>query len=242
MWAGSDDSSAQRRTLLYAVADRDQGVVNRYKDAAAQVTGDQADTATKLTETQAELDLARVDEAQAQADLNSAQLEVAVTTVGGNIVIHGFSFPVASPHTFRQDFGDPRLPGTAQAHAHEGCDVAAAEGTSLFAAERGDHHPAQFGWPGWDRAVDQGRERDVLLLRALVGVRARPRGGSAGGSGAARRLRRAHWRRIRPAPPLRGASERRRRGRPVPDPPGRTDPQQAPRRRSTLMGWTSLPS
>jgi len=137
LWAGSDDNSAQRTALLSAVVDRDQTAVDRFEAAQAEVTKDQAQTAKDLTDTRAQLELARVDERQAQLDLNSAQLELAVTTAGGDIVIHGFVFPVAPPHSFHEDFGDPRLPGTSQAHAHEGCDVVAAEGTELYAAERG---------------------------------------------------------------------------------------------------------
>jgi murein DD-endopeptidase MepM/ murein hydrolase activator NlpD len=136
-WAEAGDASGQRAVLLSAVADRDQAVVARYKDAQENATRDEAKTAQDLSATQAALDLARVDEAQALTDLNSAQLEVAVTTAGGNIVVHGFVFPVASPHTFHEDFGDPRFPGTPQAHSHQGCDVVAAEGTELYAAERG---------------------------------------------------------------------------------------------------------
>jgi len=137
LWVGADDYSGQRTALLSAVADRDQAAVDRFKSAEAQVTKDQAQTAQDLTDTRAQLDLAVLDEHQAQLDLNSAQLELAVTTAGGNTVIHGFVFPVASPHSFSEDFGDPRLPGTPEAHVHQGCDVVAAEGTELYAAERG---------------------------------------------------------------------------------------------------------
>jgi murein DD-endopeptidase MepM/ murein hydrolase activator NlpD len=137
LWATADNSSAQRTVLLSAVADRDQAAVTRYKDAQAQVTSDQAKTAQQLTDTQAQLDLARINEAQAQTDLNSAQLEVAVTAAGGNTVIHGFVFPVASPHSMTPDFGAPRFPGTPQAHTHQGQDIVAAEGTELYACEHG---------------------------------------------------------------------------------------------------------
>jgi len=56
------------------------------------------------------------------------ELAAAVSNAGGNIVIHGFVFPVADPHTFQEDFGDPRNPGTPYAHLHQGTDVVAAQG------------------------------------------------------------------------------------------------------------------
>jgi murein DD-endopeptidase MepM/ murein hydrolase activator NlpD len=90
-----------------------------------------------LTETQSQLEQARVSEVQAQIALFDARLDLAVSSVGGTLVIHGFVFPVADPHTFQEDFGDPRMPGTEFAHFHEGCDIVAAEGTELYAAERG---------------------------------------------------------------------------------------------------------
>jgi murein DD-endopeptidase MepM/ murein hydrolase activator NlpD len=136
-WTGDEEQSEQRIALLGVVADRDQASVNRYDAARAQVTRDQADTSSALLDTQTQLAQATADEQQAQLDLNSAQLDLAVTTAGGNVVIHGFVFPVASPHTFSEDFGDIRLPGTPQQHFHQGCDVLAAEGTELYAAERG---------------------------------------------------------------------------------------------------------
>ncbi|HEY2812181.1 MAG TPA: peptidoglycan DD-metalloendopeptidase family protein [Acidimicrobiales bacterium] len=136
-WSDDQDQVGQRTALLSAIADRDNASIARYKAAQAQVTSDQAKTAQSLTDTQALLAQAKVDEAQAQLDLNSAQLELAVTSAGGNVVIHGFVFPVAPPHTFSEDFGDPRLPGTPQAHTHQGCDIVAAEGTELYAAEHG---------------------------------------------------------------------------------------------------------
>jgi murein DD-endopeptidase MepM/ murein hydrolase activator NlpD len=137
LWVGTDDNSDERAVLLAAVADRDNAAIAGYKDAVAQVSRDEAKAAQDLSTTQAELDLARVDEAQALANLNTAQLAVAVTSAGGNTVIDGFVFPVASPHSMTPDFGAPRFPGTPQAHVHQGQDIVAAEGTELFACERG---------------------------------------------------------------------------------------------------------
>jgi murein DD-endopeptidase MepM/ murein hydrolase activator NlpD len=132
--AGPD---SQREALLSAIVDRDRAAVVRVRDLQAKVTVDQAQTAKQLTEAQSRLEEAKVDEAQAELNLFEAKLDLAVSSVGGTLVIHGFVFPVAAPHTFHEDFGDPRLPGTEFAHFHEGCDVAAAEGTELYAAERG---------------------------------------------------------------------------------------------------------
>ena len=131
------ESDSQRAALLGAIVDNDRAAVTRVRDLQTKVSADQLQTAKQLTDTASQLEQARVDEAQAQVDLFDAQLDLAVSSVGGSLVIHGFVFPVADPHTFTEDFGDPRLPGTEFAHFHEGCDVVAAEGTELYAAERG---------------------------------------------------------------------------------------------------------
>ena len=132
--AGPD---SQRDALLRAIVDRDRSAVARVRDLQAKVSTDQAQTAKQLVESQSHFEQAKIDEAQAQLDLFDAKLDLAVSSVGGTLVIHGFVFPVADPHTFHEDFGDPRLPGTPFAHFHQGCDVVAAEDTELYAAERG---------------------------------------------------------------------------------------------------------
>jgi murein DD-endopeptidase MepM/ murein hydrolase activator NlpD len=129
--------NSQREALLSVIVDHDRAAIARVRDLQAKVTADQAQTAKQLTESQSQLEQAMVDETQAQLDLFDAKLDLAVSSVGGTLVIHGFVFPVADPHTFHEDFGDPRLPGTEFAHFHQGCDVAADEGTELYAAERG---------------------------------------------------------------------------------------------------------
>lgn len=131
------ESDSQRSAFLSVIVDRDRDAIVRVQELQARVSSDQVQTAKQLTDTQSRLEQAKVDEAQAQLNLFDAQLDLAVSSVGGTLVIHGFVFPVADPHTFTEDFGDPRLPGTEFAHFHEGCDVVAAEGTELYAAERG---------------------------------------------------------------------------------------------------------
>jgi len=136
--AGSDAGpDEQRNTMLAVIVDHDRAAIDRVRELQARVSADQAQTAVQLTEAQSQLEQATVDEDQAELALFDAKLDLAVSSVGGTLVIHGFVFPVADPHTFRQDFGDPRLPGTELEHFHEGCDIGAAEGTELYAAERG---------------------------------------------------------------------------------------------------------
>jgi murein DD-endopeptidase MepM/ murein hydrolase activator NlpD len=132
--AGPD---AQRSTLMSVIVDHDRAAIDRVRELQARVSADQVQTATQLTDAQSQLEQAKVDEDQAEIDLFDAKLDLAVSSVGGSLVIHGFVFPVAAPHSFTEDFGDPRLPGTEFAHFHEGCDIAAAESTELYAAERG---------------------------------------------------------------------------------------------------------
>lgn len=129
--------AAQRSAMLGVIVDHDRAAIERVRELQAKVSADQEQTAKQLTDVQSLLEQAQVDESQAEIDLFDAKLDLAVSSVGGTLVIHGFVFPVADPHTFQEDFGDPRLPDTEFAHLHEGCDVGAAEGTELYAAERG---------------------------------------------------------------------------------------------------------
>ena len=138
---GSSEPDTDRQVLRGALFDvmlrAEDATVARYRAAKARVNEDQQRTAAALTATQAALAQALVDEEQATIDAKSASFAFAVTSAGGDLVIHGFVFPVAQPHAFGDTFGDPRMPGTELAHAHEGADIGAPEGTELYACERG---------------------------------------------------------------------------------------------------------
>lgn len=131
------EGDMQRSALMGSIVRQDREAVDRVTRLQAQLTRDQAQKAKELTDTQSALDQARIEETQAELDLFNAKIDLAVSAAGGSLVIHGFVFPVADPHTFMEDFGDPRLPDTEFAHTHEGCDVIADEGTELYATERG---------------------------------------------------------------------------------------------------------
>jgi murein DD-endopeptidase MepM/ murein hydrolase activator NlpD len=81
---------------------------------------------------------------EAQADQGAqavaqAEAELAAFKAGSAIYIDGVVFPVAEPydHPLVGTFGAPRMPGTPDAHWHEGIDIFAPAGTPLLAAERG---------------------------------------------------------------------------------------------------------
>jgi murein DD-endopeptidase MepM/ murein hydrolase activator NlpD len=135
--APETDLEVLRGALFDAMLRAQDASVERFRAAKARVNDEQQRTAAALTAAQAALTQARVDEEQATIDAKSAAFAFAVTSAGGNVVIHGFVFPVASPHAFGDTFGDPRMPGTELEHPHMGADIAAAEGTELYACERG---------------------------------------------------------------------------------------------------------
>ena len=66
--------------------------------------------------------------------LDSADFALQVFEAGSEIVITGFVFPVADPHTFSRTYGAPRRSG---GRSHEGNDIFAPMGTPLLASERG---------------------------------------------------------------------------------------------------------
>jgi murein DD-endopeptidase MepM/ murein hydrolase activator NlpD len=132
--AGSDAGpDEQRNTMLAVIVDHDRAAIDRVRELQARVSADQAQTAVQLTEAQSQLEQATVDEDQAELALFDAKLDLAVSSVGGTLVIHGFVFPVADPHTFSSTFGAPRSGG----RSHEGNDIFAPMGTPLLASERG---------------------------------------------------------------------------------------------------------
>ena len=131
------DRQQLQGVLIGAVLERDGAAILRYKRASAAANKRQTAVANSITVAESQLTAAASAEQQANLDTRHASLALAVTAAGGSIVIEGFVFPVSKPYTFTDTFGAPRLAGTPYAHWHMGCDVAAAEGQTLFAAERG---------------------------------------------------------------------------------------------------------
>ena len=123
--------------LLGSVLDADEAAVRDYLRAKDSVNVDLVRQAERLVTARHELQGARGQLVESRRATVAAQFNLAVFAAGSEIVIHGFVFPVADPHSFGDSFGAARMTGTTYAHAHQGTDILAPDGTPLLASERG---------------------------------------------------------------------------------------------------------
>jgi murein DD-endopeptidase MepM/ murein hydrolase activator NlpD len=128
---------ASREVIVGGLLDAQRETLDDYQDARDAAADAQVDTAEQLAIARFNLDQAIATETQAQLMVRTTSYEVAVTSAGGSVVIHGFGFPVADPHSFGDSFGAPRMTGTIYEHWHEGTDIFAPAGTPILAVERG---------------------------------------------------------------------------------------------------------
>lgn len=128
---------AVAQLLLGSVLDADDAAVRDYVEAKDSVDVNLVRKAERLVTARHELDVARGQLVESRRATVTAQFNLAVFAAGSEIVIHGFVFPVGDPHTFGDSFGAARMVGTTYAHAHQGTDILAPDGTPLLAAERG---------------------------------------------------------------------------------------------------------
>ena len=134
---GDPNEIAAAHTLLGSVLDSDQDSLQEYLDARAATDAGLLLTADRLVTTRNDLTRAREAMVEARRANVSAQINLAVLAAGSDIVIHGFVFPVGTPHSFGNSFGAPRMVGTKYVHAHQGTDILAPMATPLVACERG---------------------------------------------------------------------------------------------------------
>ncbi len=135
--SGNPNEIAMARALLGSVLDADNHALQEYLAARAGTNADLLIVADKLVATRKALADARARMVEARRANVSAQINLAILAAGSDIVIHGFVFPVGTPHSFGDSFGAPRMIGTEYAHAHQGTDIFAPMGTPLVACERG---------------------------------------------------------------------------------------------------------
>ncbi|MFV0258996.1 MAG: M23 family metallopeptidase [Acidimicrobiales bacterium] len=128
-----------RGTLLGAAIDVDDTLIADYVELRARLETDtavaveaRADAAQRIVTLTAEVDATGVAVEQAGRELE-------VFSAGSSVYIPDVVFPVAEGYAtpLIDSFGFPRMPGTPDAHWHEGIDIFAPAGTPLLAAERG---------------------------------------------------------------------------------------------------------
>ena len=123
----------QRRTIVSTIMEADLDEAERLLARRIDVTARLSRVLEQAEQTEAELGAARAERAPLRVRLDSADFALQVFAAGSEIVITGFVFPVADPHTFSSTFGAPRSGG----RSHEGNDIFAPVGTPLLASERG---------------------------------------------------------------------------------------------------------
>ena len=195
IFQGRDLLLSQRRTkLIHAVIDVDQlglGDLDQLRERLGA-------TATELVQRSAvvesSLRRAELSALELDDDINQAKIELEAFKAGSDIYIDGVVFPIAGPYSVPliNSFGFPRMPGTPDAHSHQGIDIFAPRGTPLVAAERGVIGRIGNGRLGRTQILASRRQRSRLVLRPPQQLRSRPAQRSGGGGGRAAWLRRKH--------------------------------------------------
>ncbi len=123
----------ERSTIVRTIMEADHERADLLLARRLDVTSRLSRVLEQAAQSKAELRVARAQRAPLRVRLASADFVLQVFEAGSEIVITGFVFPVADPHTFSSTFGAPRSGG----RSHEGNDIFAPMGTPLLASERG---------------------------------------------------------------------------------------------------------
>lgn len=126
-----------RRTFLATVAEADTAAVREYQAAKEVLDAGLLRAVDDVAATRRELRDARGRLREELARNAERRFQLAVFSAGSEIVIRGFVFPVGEPYSFVDSWGYPRMTGTEYEHGHQGTDIMAPFGTSLYATERG---------------------------------------------------------------------------------------------------------
>jgi murein DD-endopeptidase MepM/ murein hydrolase activator NlpD len=133
VYSANPNEVEERSTIVRAIMEADQDRADLLLARRLDVTARLSRVLEQAAQTEAELRVARAQRAPLRVRLRSADFALQVFEAGSEIVITGFVFPVADPHTFSSTFGAPRSGG----RSHEGNDIFAPMGTPLLASERG---------------------------------------------------------------------------------------------------------
>lgn len=136
--ASGDINELVRRTgMVETVLRESRKDVDEYQ-AARRAAGDRiVGLVNQIGRAEADLSLAQLQLQEAYSGALDARLQVESLAAGSAIAVKGFLFPVAAPHKFSNDFGNPRMVGTPFEHSHQGTDIFADHGAPIVASERG---------------------------------------------------------------------------------------------------------
>lgn len=134
-----DDPVSYNRGSTYLAALADQGRISaeRAAELGASLSEEEDEIVEELVDTGSLVEVIErrlQDAIEAVAD---AEGVVAAYEAGAHVGVSGFVFPVAGPAHFIDSWGFPRMPGTPNAHWHEGTDIMAPYGRELLAVEDG---------------------------------------------------------------------------------------------------------
>ncbi len=134
---GDPITFSRARTYLGALSTKRQEVSRAYRELSRTLDGEQQTLATDIADAEESRD--RVDAAAMMIETHIlyATQNVDALERGSHVIVDGLVFPVAGPVHFVDSWGFARLPGTAQAHWHEGIDIMAPNGRELVATEGG---------------------------------------------------------------------------------------------------------
>ena len=122
-----------RQTLASSVLESDRLAVAQAIAARAELTAHLSRAVGEVQTTRINLASNQARILDLQRGVDAAEFELAAFEAGSDIVVSGFVFPVAEPHSFDSTFGAPRSGG----RQHQGNDIFAPVGTPLYATERG---------------------------------------------------------------------------------------------------------
>lgn len=123
----------ERDAIVGTILEADRDALDALLAERLDVTARLSRVVEAAARAEAERSVVEEQVERARTRLRTARTTVRVLEEGSNLVITGFVFPVADPHTFASTFGAPRSGG----RSHEGNDIFAPMGTPLLATENG---------------------------------------------------------------------------------------------------------